>query len=341
MAVKINVEHDFSRKDFFIIDPFDVFVKEGSRGRKYAPEPQTIIERAVSMMDNGQQTPVQARKIEQNRLQLVSGFTRTAAARLIREGFTDLEGVFRKDEKFMLKTLLVDANEEKALIDNIIENAHRNDTSPIDDAFNQARLRDQYGKNDTEIAKLYQCSPIKVGRLRKLLSLSEDVQRRIHDGKMSVSAGLDLLDIPEDKRAEVIATAVSKDNGSVDSSEVRNQVREHILRDQGEGEGDGVELPDGTPLQDATGTVAASKTPVELGGQPAKRKKKGAASAAGTVPGKDRTMKDVRKFLKEFGEEFKDSPNKKKFAKSLLDWIAGTRLDATLKKTLVELVVAD
>lgn len=231
MAVKLDAG-DVVRRDYFMVNPFEITVKEELRGRHTPPTEQDIIEMAESLLDHGQQQPVQCRKFEGNKLLLNLGFTRMAAARLIVSGFTDSTGTERKDEAFRLKVVLSDGNDKDAFVHNIVENAHRNATSPIDDAYNQNRLRDQYGMSDVEIGRLYRYTDgAKVGRFRKLLALSPEVQALVHDGSMAVAAAIDLLELPDDQRKLAITAASANGDGKVSGSAIREQVREHILND--------------------------------------------------------------------------------------------------------------
>lgn len=231
MAVKIQAGDDVRRGDVFFVDPFEVIIKEELRGRHKPPTEDQIIERAISMLDFGQIQPVEARRTEDNRLMLTLGFTRCAAARLIRDGFMDSEGNERKDAEFRLKVMVTDCNDEAAFKRNVVENAHRNDTSAIDDALNHQILRDRYGMNDTQIARLYgESNSNRVCRYRKLLLLDSDTQDRIHQGKLTVQAALDALELPETERAAALAAATTG-NGKVDGAVIRAQVRARHLRD--------------------------------------------------------------------------------------------------------------
>lgn len=306
MAATIVAGDDAKRGDQWFVDPYKVIVKEELRGRFKPPTEQQIIELAVSMMDNGQQQAVQVRKLKSNEIQLNLGFTRTAAARLIRAGFTDLEGVFRQDENFKLKVVVSDANDEQAFRNNIVENAHRNQTSPIDDAHNQHRLRERYGMEDGDITKLYRYGdPNKVARLRRLLQLPRPLQDRVHEyavteGKsgLPVAAALDLLDLPEAKQAEAIAKA-TKDSGLVVAAAIKAQVRDHHLSDDA-----GQSLPSGAPA-----TAGANGTPAPKGYM-------------------GRSLSEFRKFLAAMseGENEKD----KELAKVMSLWLAGKRKDEYL-----------
>jgi ParB/RepB/Spo0J family partition protein len=231
MATALNAGDVRRGEDMFKIEPQFIVVNEADRGRAFAPSEDKILRRAYSMFKEGQKTPCEGRKIDENRVRLNAGFTRHAASMLIREGF-EYEGEWCHDPEFRLKVILSRGNEEEAFKSNVIENLERNETSPIDDAHNQERFRDRYGWADDEIARFYGVSTAQVQRLSKLLSLSRQQQQLVHEGKLTLTAALDILDMPEDKRDELIKAAV-KDDGTVETKTVRNIVRDHHLRNEG------------------------------------------------------------------------------------------------------------
>lgn len=312
MALKINAGEDVKRGDLFMVDPFQVVVKEDLRGRHLPPTDEVIVDMALSMMDHGQRQPVECRKTENNKLLLVLGFTRTAAARLIRTGFVNPEtGEEVKDEEFKLKCVITDANDMKAFLNNIVENAHRNQTSPIDDAYNQHRLRDQYGYTDADVRRLFQYKDInKVGRLRRLLSLPQKAQLLVHEERLPVQAALDILDI-EDEAARNEAFekvyAECEANGKAKAADVRSLVRQHHLNDDdkddegGEGESEG------------------------------SRK---------TNKAKPLSSKEIRKFWENLSETHADEAVKN-LAKTFIMWMGGKRADKTLQKAIDALLDAE
>jgi ParB-like chromosome segregation protein Spo0J len=316
MAVKINTgDSEYTRQDYFFVDPFEVEVREELRGRHKPPTDEQIVDMAVSMHTHGQRQPVEARKVENNRLRLNLGFTRTAAARLIRNGFKYLDPETNteleiKDEEFKLKVVISDANDQKAFENNIVENCHRNQTSPVDDAHNQQRLRDKYGYTDGAITKLYRYKDEnKVARLRRLLSLPNNVQDQVHLGLLPVQAAIDLLDLPEDKRDEAIAAATNKE-GVVVASQVRSVVREHILNDE--------EKKGSTSGNGSGGNGGGNKPPAT----------------------KARVLSEVRTFLQDQADNNQDEAIQK-FCKNMLSWIAGKRTDKFMKDQLDALLDAE
>jgi ParB-like chromosome segregation protein Spo0J len=311
MAMKLNVSEDFSRKDYFFVSPYDIKVVEELRGRHTPPSEEKIIEMAESLLDHGQQQPVQCRKIEGNRLQLNMGFTRTAAARLIREGFTDNEGVKRGDPEFKLKVIIVESNDETAFINNIVENQHRNETNPIDDAHNQYKLSDRYGKSDAEIAKIYKYkNTTKVAKLRRLLSLSKEHQDMVAKGTLSVETAMDVLELPAEKRDEAIATAIGG-TGRVKASVIREEVRDHVEAAQTDQQVSSRVLAD--PDEHKPGVEGSS----------------GVTSTREQPRHKPRTLSDERKLL-EYLQESAETDAGKALAKAILAHIKGSKTDQYL-----------
>jgi len=311
MAVKINAG-DVKRSDIYSVDPYKVVVKEELRGRKIPPTAEAIMLLAVSMLARTQIQPVSCRRLDDKRLLLTAGFTRCAAARIIREGF-DFQGEHHHDPDFMLKVVLAECNDEEALKRNIVENCHRNETSPIDDAHNQNKLRERYGMSDADITRLYEYgNPNKVGQLKKLLSLSDEEQTLVHNGDLSVSAALKLLPLDADKRAEVVANA-TKDTGKVDGSSITAQVRDHHLNDDNSDTSD-----DG--MDDVFGTQASDDTDTE----PAKKI--------------TRSMREVKNYLNERAEDeemevYHDVLN------ALLGFIAGTKTERQMDNAFKRLPI--
>lgn len=236
MATKVQAGADLKRTDMFLVNPFEIEVLEASRGRITPPTEAAIIHLAMSIFDHGQQQPVQCRRVEGQRLQLTMGYTRIAALRLIRDGFVGSDTKERRDESARIQVVIHDVNNEKALTDNIIENRHRNQTTPIDDAHNQNQLRDRYGYDDEHIAQLYDCTVVSVRRTQKLLRLEKSEQMLVHEGKMSMNAALDLLELHPNVRAAVIRDALAE--GHVNAADIRSQVRDHHLNDNSGGKRD-------------------------------------------------------------------------------------------------------
>ncbi len=295
MATQVK---DGRRCDLFAMAPEAIVVVEDLRGRWTPPTEAAIIGMAESLLEHGQQQPVVGRKVG-DKVQLVSGFTRIAAARLIRSGFVDSNGTHVCDPDFQIKVVLRALNDEGSFVANIVENRERNATSPIDDAHNQDKLRDRYSKTDAEISRLYRCDGSTVARLKRLLLSPAKVQDQVHLGLMTVQAALDLQELPPEKREQAVAEA-TKPNGKVNAGKIREQVREHHLADH-------AEQPEAAESEQAE-PKATPKLP--------------------------RTVKQVREFFEQALAEEGASDDTKAICKVAIGFINGTRTAASLAKAL-------
>jgi ParB-like chromosome segregation protein Spo0J len=303
VATKINAGGTEKRGDLWFVDPYQVQVSEELRGRRRPPADDAIIEMACSLLEHGQLQPVLTRRDGQGRLVLTLGFTRTAAARLIRDGFTDPDGTERRDERFMLKAAVSDCSDQQAFTRNVIENARRNATSDMDDAHNQERLRG-YGMTDVEIGRLYGARDgARVSRIRKLLRLNDDAQLLVHQGQLSVDAALTMLDMPEPARKAAVEKA--KSGEKVTGADVKRQVREHHLRD---------EPSDGATPEPMAPSGKAPKTPLSI--------------------------REIRKFFEDLAvatDSVDDPawiPAVQRFAKDFGAFLAGTKSEKAARKAI-------
>lgn len=233
MATKILAPsgEEVTRTDLYALNPYDIEMREDLRGRRWAPDEVAIISLARSLAINGQEQPCKARRNPDKSLLLVSGFTRCAAARLVRDGFTDQFGVKHHNPDFKLQVRVVVCNDEHAIVSNIVENNDRNDVSPIDHAFNQNRLREQYLWTDIRIAEKWGWTAVQVGQYKRLLEHDEEVQRLIHQGLLGVKPAVDLLSITDlDDRRQAIMAA-TKESGKVNGEAIREQIRAHHIND--------------------------------------------------------------------------------------------------------------
>lgn len=197
MATTINTgDTKAGRTDLFLVDPEHVIVLESLNGRAYPHEDEAVSLLVESFHLHGQKQPVICRRDEENRLILVLGYRRHAAA---------LEhNRLHPETPMRLACRVQDMNEGEALIANIVENQERKSVTAIDHAHNHRRLRESLGWTDQQIADLYHFNPGYVGKLRNLLRLGQDVQYQIHTGTLSVEAGLALADVPQEAREVIV-----------------------------------------------------------------------------------------------------------------------------------------
>jgi ParB/RepB/Spo0J family partition protein len=220
MSMKLNAG-DVVRQDEFLIDPQEILVDEALNGRWQPHDDQAIENMVKSFEDEGQLQAVQVRRVHDNKVQLVLGYRRYHAARLYNARHPDCP--------MKLKCKVVIVNDEEAFRRNVVENRERAETSPVDDAHNQRRLREDFGWSDTKIAEFYHVTPSYVGVLKKLLGLDGDVQGLVHARRLSVQAATGLADLPAEDQRQVLGA------GEVTSQNVVRRVRDKKI-DNGKGQ---------------------------------------------------------------------------------------------------------
>lgn len=301
------------RRDYHMIDPRYVEVQENLRGRWKAPTDEQVAHRAISMIQLGQLQPVQCRRKPDNTLLLTLGFTRTAAVRLIRKGFT-YAGKHYHDPDFLLSVIVVDGNDKESFVSNVVENHQRDNCTPVDDAFNQRTLRDKHGYSDKEVMELYDYSnQTKYQMLKKVLQLPEKVQEALHDGDIALKPAVELLDAPPEEWDRILSAA-TKENGKINGAVVIDGVRE-LLAD---------ETAPVTVEDESVEEVPVSPEP-----EPKPGKKY-----------KARTIRNIRTFFESCKEDEEVPEEIKKFSTQILKWVKGQITDKTFYKHLNNLYTA-
>lgn len=214
MARTINAEH-VTRTDIFLVPPAQIVVDHTQNTRLYKPDVSDLID---GFKASGQLQPCVVRPLTEGLIQLVAGYRRwMAAMEIVKE--QEKEGIAYED-RFKLACSLKKIGPDDALIDNIRENADRQDLSPIENAVAIQRLRNLRGWHDStgtqKIADLFRRSVSWVIKTEELLALEESIRIQVHqnfmtDGKEGIllSVGQFLANVPEAKRPQILKDAVA------------------------------------------------------------------------------------------------------------------------------------
>ena len=217
MAMKLNAGETV-RQDLFSIFPENIVVIPGENGRKEPHSQEEIESLARSILEYTQLEPVVVRRIEDHKVQLVAGYGRYTAVKYINT-------VLQPNNPVKLQCKVVDLNPEEAFVRNLVENIERAATTPIDDAHNQRRLREQYGWSEAKIADFYKKSVAYISQLRKTLVLPTEIQQGVAQGNIPLAAALDLAALPAEEQKEAVAEATNPETGKVVAETVRKRVR--------------------------------------------------------------------------------------------------------------------
>jgi len=290
--MKINAG-EVCRADYFFIDPHEIIVDRKLNGRWEPHDEAAVTSLVKSFEEEGQLQAVQVRRVVDNRVQLVMGYRRHAAAVEFNKR--------HPDQPMKLKAVVVTLNDEEAFRRNIVENRERRETTPIDDAYNHRRLRDNFGWTDSRIAEFYGFTASYVGLLKKLLSLPTDTQKLVHGRQLSVKAAAALTELTPEEQQKALEPMPEPAPVQVDSAPVLPEPASAV----------GEKL-----ASRVVKAVRAAK--IEKGGKQA------------------RSLAEIRKFFEGLtgpGEK----PRVKTLAEMMLNFIQGRLTDKTMEHKLNEL----
>lgn len=202
-----HLEGACGRSDVFKIAADKIVVDFNCNYSRFAPPNEEELEElAKSIQDHGQWQPVVVTRIN-GTAHLRAGFRRVLAIQHLNKRL-----VAENKEAFPVKCILCDGNTEDGFLINLEENLRRKSLSPMDIANVIQHLVNGYGKEAKEIAETFG-TPNKpksitwVSQHRQLLTLDNDVQKRIHDGEIPLATALLLASIEPQHRKEVLEKA--------------------------------------------------------------------------------------------------------------------------------------
>jgi ParB family chromosome partitioning protein len=126
-----------------------------------------------------------------------------------------------------------DVDDQTLLTLALIENLQRDNLSPIDEAAGYRRLGDEFRMAQSEIARLVGRNRATVANLLRLLQLPEEVQRLVHERKLTEGHARALLSVGEPERLLALARDAVEQGWSV--REVEARVRGEVLDSQAPG----------------------------------------------------------------------------------------------------------
>ena len=167
---------------------------------------EALAELAASIEASGLLQPVVVRP-HGERWQLIAGERRWRAVR--RLGWARIPAVIHEADDRTLLTLA------------LIENLQRDQLTPLDEARGYARLQDDFGLPQGEVARLVGKSRPQVANTVRLLKLPAAVQARLEDGSLSAGHGRALLGLEDAKALVKMAEAAVAHGWSVRELEDR------------------------------------------------------------------------------------------------------------------------
>ena len=164
-------------------------------------------ELAESIRQHGIIQPLTVRRLASGYYQIIAGERRWRAARLA--GLSEVPA------------LILEADDRKVMELGLIENLQREDLNPMEEAAGFRTLIQDYGLTQEEAAQRVSKSRPAVANALRLLSLPQEVQWLIEQGKLSAGHGRTLLGLSDSQQQIALAKEVLEKGLSVRATEDR------------------------------------------------------------------------------------------------------------------------
>lgn len=174
-------------------------------------QPRTVFDEAAlneltaSIKEIGILQPPVVRRISEGRYELIMGERRFRAAKAA--GLTSIPVIIRQTP------------DNELLREALIENIHRSQLNPLEEAAAYAGLLDDFGCTHDELAtKLGRSRPL-ISNMLRLLNLPPSVQRKVAAGVISAGHARALLGLSDEKEIEKLANRIVAEGLSVRATE--------------------------------------------------------------------------------------------------------------------------
>jgi ParB family chromosome partitioning protein len=174
-------------------------------------QPRTVFdedalnELIASIKEIGILQPPVVRKVSEGRYELIMGERRFRAAKAA--GLTSIPVIIRQTP------------DNELLREALIENIHRSQLNPLEEAAAYAGLLDDFGCTHDELAlKLGRSRPL-ISNMLRLLNLPATVQRKVAAGVISAGHARALLGLSDEKEIEKLANRIVAEGLSVRATE--------------------------------------------------------------------------------------------------------------------------
>ncbi len=173
-------------------------------------------ELAASMKEVGLLQPIVVREVEPERYELIAGERRLRAAKIA--GLSHVPVIIR------------DTPQADVLKEALIENIHRAQLNPLEEAAAYQQLLDDFGVTQEELARRLGKSRPTLSNALRLLSLPAGVQSKVASGVLSAGHAKALLALDRREDQERVAERIIAQGLSVRATE--ELVRLHFLSEQ-------------------------------------------------------------------------------------------------------------
>ncbi|MER7755971.1 ParB/RepB/Spo0J family partition protein [Kitasatospora sp. NPDC097643] len=189
---------------YFAELPLDTITPNPRQPREVFDEDK-LAELVASIKEVGLLQPVVVRQVGAERFELIMGERRWRASR--EAGLTEIPAIVRATE------------DDKLLLDALLENLHRAELNPLEEAAAYDQLLRDFSCTHDELADRIGRSRSHVSNTLRLLKLSPAVQSRVAAGVLTAGHARALLGAPDAERQEQLAKRIVAEGLSVRTTE--------------------------------------------------------------------------------------------------------------------------
>ena len=166
---------------------------------------QQLEELALSLREIGVLQPILVRPMGDDRYEIIAGERRYRAARLA--GLETIPAIVR------------DTDDSKLLTEALVENIHRADLNPLEEAAAYQQLLEDFGVTHEQLAERVGKSRSAISNALRLLGLPPALQQRVATGTISAGHARALLGVADATQQESMAQRVVAEDLSVRQTE--------------------------------------------------------------------------------------------------------------------------
>jgi len=180
-------------------------IKPNAKQPRQVFEEESLKELTFSLKEIGLLQPIVVRAAGNNEYEIVAGERRFRAAKLA--GFTKIPALIR------------DTQDTHMLRDALLENLHRAQLNPLEEAAAYQQLLEDFGGTQEELAAKLGRSRPQVTNTMRLLKLPPTVQKRVAAGVLSSGHAKALLGLAQSADIETLASRIVAEGLSVRATE--------------------------------------------------------------------------------------------------------------------------
>lgn len=184
--------------------PVDAIVPNPKQPRQVFDE-DALEELKISIEEVGFLQPIVVRQLDGEKYELVMGERRWRAAQAV--GRESIPAIVR------------DTRDDAMLRDALLENIHRANLNPLEEAAAYQQLLEEFGATHEELARRIGRSRPQISNTIRLLNLPAQVQRRVAAGVLSAGHARALLSLDEPETQEQLAHRIVAEGLSVRATE--------------------------------------------------------------------------------------------------------------------------